>query len=233
MTFSLNLARSFRAPTVQELFADGLDAPSGTYTIGNADLSPEAGFGIDASLKGSFASAVFELSPYVNYIGNYVYGFLNGDTILAFPVRRFAATDARLAGFEASVLVQPAANLALKASVDGVHADDTRNNTPLPFTPPMRGLLRGSYQDNQFWGMAELRLAASQTRLGEGDTQTEGYGVVNLAAGIRFVQEGLVHSVSVHCDNVFDRVYRDHLSVIKDFVPQPGRGLRLNYELAY
>ena len=233
LTLSLNFARSFRAPTVQELFADGIDAPSGTYTIGSPNLSPEAGFGIDASVKGNFATIVFEVSPYLNFINNYVYGFLDGDSILAFPVRRFAATDARLMGFEASVMMQPASNFALKASVDGVQADDTKNNSPLPFTPPMRALLRGSYQDSRYLGMAELRLAASQTRLGEGDTQTEGYGIVNLGAGVRFAQESLVHTVGVHCDNVFDRVYRDHLSVIKDFVPQPGRGIRLTYELAY
>lgn len=44
---------------------------------------------------------------------------------------------------------------------------------------------------------------------------------------------GLISEISLHCDNVFNRVYRDNLSVIKDFVPQPGRGFRLNYQLAY
>ena len=39
--------------------------------------------------------------------------------------------------------------------------------------------------------------------------------------------------ISLHFDNVFNTVYRDNLSVIKDFVPQPGRGMRLNYELLY
>ena len=34
-------------------------------------------------------------------------------------------------------------------------------------------------------------------------------------------------------DNVFNTVYRDNLSVIKDFLPQPGRGIRLNYQLLY
>ena len=229
----MNLARSFRAPTVQELFANGLDAPSGTYTIGSADLHPETGFGIDASLKGNLTNVVFELTPYVNFINNYVYGFLRGDTLLSFPVRQFAATDARLTGFEASTMVQIAQNFAVKASADYVEAQDTRNNVPLPFTPPLRGLLRVNYQDNTYSGMAEWRLAASQTRLGDGDTPTEGYGIVNIGAGIRFAQEGVVHSISLHCDNLFNRVYRDNLSVIKDFVPQPSRGIRLNYDLVF
>ena len=36
---SFSVARSFRAPTVQELFANGLDAASGTYSIGTAIAS--------------------------------------------------------------------------------------------------------------------------------------------------------------------------------------------------
>jgi iron complex outermembrane recepter protein len=233
LTLSLNLARSFRAPTVQELFANGLDAPSGTYTIGAADLDPETGFGIDASLKGNMSGFSFELTPYVNFINEYIYGFLTGEELLGFPVRRFAATEARLMGFEATGMVQMVRNVALKASVDYVNAEDTKNSVPLPFTPPARGLLRASYQDRLYSGMVELRLAASQTRLGDGDTPTEGYGVVNIAAGVRLTQDGIVHNISLHCDNLFDQVYRDNLSVIKDFVPQPARGFRLNYDLVF
>ena len=233
VTGSLSFARSFRAPTVQELFANGLDAASGTYSIGTASLGPETGLGADASLKGTLTNVVFEVSPFVNYIDHYIYGFLRGDVIQDFPVRQFAATNARLAGFETSVTVQPAKYFALKASSDYVNAEDTDRNVPLPFIPPLRGLLRGTFQDETYMGMAEWRVAASQTRLGDGDTPTSGYAVVNLGVGLRLIQQGLVHNISIHCDNVFNRVYRDNLSVIKDFIPQPARGFRLNYELVY
>jgi iron complex outermembrane receptor protein len=230
---SFSLARSFRAPTVQELFANGLDAASATYSKGDATLKPETGFGIDASLKGNFKDVSFELSPYVNIINNYIFGFLTGDTLLAFPVRQFAATDARLIGFEASLTVQPVQHLAIRASADYVNAQDTKNNEPLPFTPPMRGLFRVSYQDKLYSGMAELRAAAKQMRIGEGETETPGYGIVNLGFGLRLPQVDLVHAISLHMDNAFNQVYRDHLSVIKNFLPQPARGLRLNYDLIF
>jgi iron complex outermembrane receptor protein len=233
VTGSLNFARSFRAPTVQELFANGLDAASGTYSIGTASLGPETGFGVDASLKGEFSNVAFELSPYLNYINSFIYGFLRGDTIQGFPVRQFAATNARLMGFEATLTVEPWEYVAIKASSDYVNAQDTQNDVPLPFTPPLRGLLRGTYQDPRWMGMAELRMAASQTRLGEGDTPTAGYSVMNVGFGVRFTRQGAVHSISLHCENVFNTVYRDNLSVVKDFLPQPGRGFRLNYELIY
>jgi len=233
LTGSLSFARSFRAPTVQELFANGLDAPSGTYTVGTPGIGPETGLGADVSLKGNFANASFELSPYANSIRNYIYGFLRGDTIQGIPVRQFGATNARLFGFDASVTVQPAQYFALKAGADYVNVEDTRRNVPLPFTPPLRGLLRATYQDRTYMGMVETRLAASQTRLGEGDTPTPGYAVVNVGVGMRFARQRAVNNISIHCDNVFNSVYRDNLSVIKDFIPQPGRGFRLNYQATY
>jgi iron complex outermembrane recepter protein len=230
---SLSLARSFRAPTVQELFANGLDAPSGTYTIGTAGLNPETGFGADASVKGNFANASFELSPYINSISHYIYGFLRGDTIQGFPVRQFGATNARLFGFDASATVQPFRSFAIKAGADYVKAEDTKQHVPLPFTPPLRGLLRVTYQDPIYMAMIETRAAAKQTRLGEGDTPTAGYAIVNVGVGVRLTRQRLVNNISLHCDNLFNRVYRDNLSVIKDFIPQPARGFRLNYQAEF
>jgi iron complex outermembrane receptor protein len=218
---------------VQELFANGLDAPSGTYTIGTAGLVPETGLGADASLKGNFARTSFELSPYANFIHDYIYGFLRGDVIQGFPVRQFGATNARLFGVDASVTVQPLEYVALKAGADYVNAEDTKQNVPLPFTPPLRGLLRATYQNSTYMGVVETRLAARQTRLGAGDTPTGGYAVVNLGVGMRFARQRVVNNISLHCDNVFNRVYRDNLSVIKDFIPQPARGFRLNYQATY
>ena len=233
VTGSVNFARSFRAPTVQELFANGLDAASGTFSIGTASLGPETGFGVDASLKGTYERATFELSPYVNYINSYIYGFLRGDTIEDFPVRQFAATNARLMGFEASATVAATPTIAIRASADYVNAQDTKRNAPLPFIPPLRALVRATYQDSRWMGLLELRGAARQRRLGEGDTPTSGYTVMNLGAGVRFVRQGMVHNLSIRCDNLFNTVYRDNLSVIKDFLPQPARGFRVNYQLLY
>ena len=226
---SISLARSFRAPTVQEMFANGLDAASGTYSIGNSSLGPETGLGVDASLKGSFTRATFEVSPYANFISDYIYDFLTGDTIQAFPVREFAATDARLVGFEAKVDIEAAPHVVLLASSDYVNAQNTRTDTPLPFTPPWRGVVRATYRDESRTGMVEVRLAADQNRLGPGETATKGYAVLNLGAGLRITKGGFVHEIGLHVDNVFDTEYRDHLSVVKDFLPQPGRALKLDY----
>ena len=233
LTATLSVARSFRAPTVQELFANGLDAASATYSRGDAGLGPEIGFGIDASLKGNFLSASFEITPYVNIIDRYIYAFLTGDTLQAFPVRQFSSTNARLTGFEASATVQPLPNVAVRATMDYVNAEDTRRNVPLPFTPPMRGLVSLRYQDNISSAMVQWRLAARQSRLGDGDTPTAGYGVINIGSGFRIAGAGLIHTIGIYCDNLLNKEYRDNLSAVKDFLPQPARGFRLTYDLIF
>jgi iron complex outermembrane receptor protein len=233
MTLSLSIARSFRAPTVQELFANGLDAASSTYSKGDAGLTPETGFGIDASFKARTPFLLVEISPYANFINDYIYAFLTGDTLENFPVRHFSATNARLMGFEAGITVEPVARIAVRGTVDYVNAEDTKNSVPLPFTPPLRGLLSVKYQDEVYSAVLEWRLAAAQTRLGDGDTPTAGYGLLNCGAGIRLASGRLVHALSVRCDNLLNRAYRDNLSVIKDFLPQPARSFRLAYDLLF
>ncbi|HYK09950.1 MAG TPA: TonB-dependent receptor [Gemmatimonadales bacterium] len=233
LTGSFSVARSFRPPTVQELFANGLDAASSTYSIGTSTLTPETGAGLDASLRGEFGRASFQVSPYLNVISNYIYGFLRGDTIQGFPVRQFSATTARLAGFEANLTVAATSTIVLEARSDYVHAEDTRQHVPLPFIPPLRGLFRARYQGSDYTGMIEWRLAARQTRLGQGDTPTPGYAVMNVGVGMHLTQGDLTSLVSLECENVFNTVYRDNLSVIKDFVPQPGRGFRLAYDMLF
>jgi iron complex outermembrane receptor protein len=233
LTASFSLARSFRPPTVQELFANGLDAASGTYSVGTATLKPETGTGLEASLHGEFGRAAFEVTPYLNVINAYIYGFLRGDTTQGFPVRQFAATDARLAGFEASLTVAATPTVILEARSDYVNAEDTRQHVPLPFIPPLRGLIRASYQRSTYQGMVEWRMAARQTRLGDGDTPTAGYAVMDVGVGMRLTRGAVVSQITLHCENLLNTVYRDNLSVIKDFVPQPGRGFRLTYDLLY
>jgi iron complex outermembrane receptor protein len=230
---SLSFGRSFRAATVQELFAQGADAASNTYSMGDPNLSPETALGVNASLKVHFPDFSFEVTPYINYINNYIYAYLRGDTIESLPVRQFSASDARLYGYEASITVEPISGIAAETSVNYVNAQDIKGNVPLPFIPPLHGFMRLTYRNSVYTGSVEWRLAASQTRLGPGDTYTAGYGVVNIGAGVRLVSGGLVHDIGFHCDNLFNQVYRDNLSVIKDFIPMPGRGLRLNYDLMF
>ncbi len=241
-TASLSIARSFRPPTVQELFANGLDASSASYSIGSSSLAPEYGFGIDGSVRGTAGVVSFELSQYVNFINNFIYGKYTGADSMGFPVRVFTQTNARILGFEAGITVALARYLALKATLDYVNAEQTQDTVqPLPNIPPLRELLRLTYQDEVFSAMGECRLAAAQDQSGVGDIPTSGYAVLNAGVGVRLPQGDMVHNISIHCDNLLNTIYYDNLSNIRYYtpggngiyVPQSGRGFRLNYDLTF
>jgi len=235
---SISIGRSFRAPTVQELWGRGPDDASQSSILGDSTLVPETGLEFDASFKGQWHSFSFEVSPFLNLISNYLYSYFTGvtDTINtpSYEYRQFAQANARLFGLEATTSIQLMEHWALTASGSYVNASIVNDSTtPLPFIPPLKGILRLDYLDNVYSGTIEWRLAAPQYRLGPGDDSVQGYSVVNIGAGIRLTSGSAVHYISVHCDNLLNQLYRDNLSVIHDFLPQPGRGFRLAYDVIY
>ena len=78
---------------------------------------------------------------------------------------------------------------------------------------------------------AEVRWAGKATRLGDFEEPTAAYAVLNLDAGIQLMVGGRLHSITARVDNVFDTEYRNHLSRIKDLMPQPGRNFALLYRV--
>jgi iron complex outermembrane receptor protein len=234
---SLSIGRSFRAPTMQELFAVGPDDASASVMVGDSNLVPETSLGIDMSVTARFSKFTLSFSPFVNFINNYIYSYdtrvLDTTYGSGYNYRDFAQTTARLYGAELSVTSQLSDHIALTASSDYVNAEDTKRDTALPSTPPLRGLLQLNYLDNLFSGMIEWRLVAAQNRLGDGDFYTAGYGVVNLGFGVRLYSGETVHNISIHCDNLFNKLYYDNLSAIVFFMPQAARGFRLTYDVIF
>jgi iron complex outermembrane receptor protein len=76
-----------------------------------------------------------------------------------------------------------------------------------------------------------VKWAADATRLGDFETTTQGYATLNFNAGIQLLVASRLHSITLRIDNVFDTEYRNHLSRIKDVMPQPGRNFALMYRV--
>ena len=77
----------------------------------------------------------------------------------------------------------------------------------------------------------EWRLAGEQDRVAENETATDGYSLLEIGAGLRWIAWGQSHSLTLGIGNVTDRAWRDHLSRIRTVAPQPGRNLRLTYHV--
>ena len=105
--------------------------------------------------------------------------------------------------------------------------------TPLPRIPPLR--LRGGlrYQHNAFQAGAEMVGAADQKRVFTNEEPTAGYGTLKLFAAYSFQSGGATHTLTGRLDNATNELYRNHLSRMRDVVPEMGRNARVVYSLTF
>ena len=104
---------------------------------------------------------------------------------------------------------------------------------PLPRIPPFR--LRGGlrYQHNAFQAGGEVVRAAKQDRLAVGEEPTDGYTRLKLFTSYSFGTGGGVSTITARLDNATNELYRNHLSLIKQLVPEMGRNFKLLYNVTF
>jgi len=69
--------------------------------------------------------------------------------------------------------------------------------------------------------------------VGEFEETTDGYAVLGLSTGVRLTLGGRLHVVTLGIENVTDEEYRNHLSRVKEILPEAGRGLKLTYRVVF
>jgi iron complex outermembrane receptor protein len=99
--------------------------------------------------------------------------------------------------------------------------------------PPLRGWVGLGWERGGFHAEGEVRAAAKQDRVFGAETATPGYTVVNGHVSYKFTTGRTAHIVTLRLDNAGDRLYRNHLSYIKDLAPEMGRSLKLVYSLRF
>jgi iron complex outermembrane receptor protein len=231
-----SVSRSFRAPTVEELFSGALHAGTGSVEYGEPTLEAERGTSVEGVLRISDRRWNGQFVAYRNRIENYVHLLAQPDTMVdGHPVNvyRYGQTEAVLQGVEAFLEWAARADLALGLSGDLLHARQA-DGTPLSYMPPPRvgGFARW---DNGTWSLgAEAHHELRQDRVGSADESvTPAHTVVRMDAGLRFTRGALVHSITLRADNLANELHREATSRIKDFAPNPGRNVSLVYRVLF
>lgn len=229
-------ARSHRNPVVEELFADGPHLCSGTYELGDPDITDEIGYGADMFI--SWKNDIFriELAGFTNYFENFIIfepvGGTDPDSGL--PFFQYMEDKARFYGGEVSMKLQPNERFTAGVGMDYVNARRmTGDRDYLPFIPPFRVRTNLEYDYGRGWVGAEARTTAAQERVAAMEDTTDGYTILGLSAGYRFNSSGR-HIVILRVDNLMDTKYRDHLSRVEDrHYSMPGRDFRLSYRWVF
>jgi iron complex outermembrane receptor protein len=231
--FVANYTRSYRAPAIEELYNNGPHIGNLVFEVGNPDLLRERGDGVELSLRHQSRSVRAEVNSFYYKFDDYVFLALTGEVEDGLNQAQYNQARARYMGAEAKLDTRLHPNLWLNLSVDAVDAQLTDTKTPLPRIPPVRGRIGFDFRKAGFSLRPELVLSNAQFQLYPTETRTAGYGVFNLMGSYTIARQHMMHVFSATLFNATDQLYRNHLSFIKDYAPEIGRGIRVSYTMNF
>lgn len=233
--FGLNASHTERAPSAEELFANGPHAGTQAFEVGNPGFAKEISDGLEATLKGSGDGYIFGLSAYHNWFRNFIYENPTGATEDDLPVFQYSQADARLWGFEAEASARLAKFGETAINIDGL-ADYTRativDRGPAPRIPPLRLLGGVEAQGQMVQVRGEVEHVTAQDRVAALETTTPAYTMVNASVSLRPFGRDSKTTFMVSANNLFDVEARRHASFLKDYAPLAGRDIRVTARLA-
>ncbi|MES3152517.1 TonB-dependent receptor [Sphingomonas faeni] len=236
----LNASRTERAPSAEELFANGAHAGTQAYELGSADFRLEKSWGLEGTLHAHGDGFSFDASAYYNWFSNYISenrvdpsvcqtAATPSGRIVDLPCFQYQQADARYYGVEANASVRLAriGGYVINADAlgDYVHANIV-DDGPVPRIPPMRVLGGLEAQGDRVNGRIEVEHVFDQNRIAAFETPTSDYTMVNASIGLSpFGKDGKT-SLLLSANNLFDVNARRHASFLKDFAPLAGRDFR-------
>lgn len=246
-----SVARSERAPTVEELFsnidtttcsrpADNEDLTfhfaTGLLEVGNSQLDPETSRNVELALRKTAGAWTGELNVYYNDIRDYIFLRDTGVSFEEQPIAIYESRDATFAGLEARLSrVYPVSDrLGLEVALQADHVRARFKDANVPRIPPGRVGIEFTLAANPWTLGIGAQRVDRQSDTAEFELNTDGYTDVTAYADYHWaLQGGLDFQVFARGENLLDEEIRNHTSFVKNFAPQAGRNITLGVTLSY
>jgi len=247
---ALTLTYAERAPTAQELFANGVHAATSTFELGNPNLGLESSLGIDLNLRKRTGWVTGSIGGYYTryngFIGLFPTGAVrvtpDGDVFNEFG---YSSVDAEFLGGEVEAQFHllhplegteadaPRTNLHWEVRADAVRARNAESGGSLPRIPPFHLTNALVFQRGGFTARLEGIYAAPQDRLAANELRTDSYFLLNASVNYEFKIAKTTCDVFVKGMNLTNEQAREHTSFLKDQLPLPGRGLVVGMQMKF
>lgn len=233
-----NVSRAVRAPSAEELFSNGPHVATQAYEVGNPYFRTEKSWGGEVYARGVAGPVRFQITGYANWFDDYIYEVATGDEIDKLPVFQFFQSDARYLGVEGEVSTtfidggEGGFSLGGNLVADYVNAE-LGDGSAVPRIPPFRVLAGIDASQGAFGGRVEVEHAIRQTRVAAFETETPAFTLVNASLTWHPLGEKRETAIILSANNIFDVDARRHASFTKDFVPLPGRDIRVSARLSF
>jgi iron complex outermembrane receptor protein len=241
-----------RAPADAELFSKGVHEATGTFEIGNPDLDKERAQTFELGFRKAAGPFRFDASAYYTKFNGFIFKSIEGkcnDTLATcdlnpvnpddFELDRvlYQQRDATFYGVELFGELDIGRVWRGTWGIDGrydfvrARFEDAEGGN-VPRIPPHRAGAGVYYRDTNWFARLGFLHAFDQNRVGEGETPTEGYTLLNADLAYTFKLEGQAGlapemTIGLKGENLLDDDVRNHVSFKKDEVLLPGQTIRL------
>jgi iron complex outermembrane receptor protein len=252
LNIKLHFGTAWRAPSVSELYSDGVHHGSASYELGNANLTSERAFSTNLAFdltvpnRHSKTGLRASLALYQNEVNDFIYLQPQAQPVLtirgAFPAFEYQQTDARLRGLDWTANWQFSKNLALESGASILRALNKTTDEYLIFMPADNFSHSLTWFPSFFKNQEEqttslkltMRNVLEQTRVPEGldfAPAPDGYTLFDAAFSTTFKLNNQPLNVGLAVQNLFNTTYRSYLNRLRYFSDEMGRNVsvRLKY----
>jgi len=231
LRLSLNAGYTERAPTEVELFADGPHAATQAFEIGDANLKTETATSLEGVARWQIGGATIDFNVWRSSFDGFIAFNPTNQIEDDLPVFLVSQKDATLTGAELHVawafgeiggwsVVGDGGVDTVRGSYDGSGA--------IARMPPAMVTLGLEAKSQQMRVRAEVQSFAEQTRTAAFETKTNGSTALNALWSWRPVQSNDRIELTFEGRNLTNEDIREHTSFLKDYLPKPGRSIRVS-----
>ncbi len=239
--------RSYQAPGVDELFSEGPHLAVYRFEKGNPDLEDEQGLGTELFTRISTDRLRFRGSIFRNQIDDYIYVRNTGEESLKrtdLTAYQFSGDRVLMHGAEANYELRLTDWLMHNATFSYVRGEfidpdsrppflSTSSGDGIPLMPPFNGRVELEYNRSDLKVGLRGRFATDQDRTDEYEVPTDGYLIGDLYAQYNLEYGNQMHTFSFTLENFTNTEYRQHLSQIREIMPEPGINAKLLYRFYF
>ncbi len=214
LSLLVNVGRSFRFPSISELFYTGL---TGRGTVfGKLDLEPEKSLNFDIGFRYFHDKFFISIYGFSNSVSDMIqkYSGLNEEEYFYRNL-----SQARISGLEGEFYLSVSKDVELYVNFHHIKGREKDSDTYLNYIPPSRLTFWTKFSQGKFWLEPKVTLAASQKNPGPLEKEIDGYSLFNAIFGYKLNPKVTFLAI---VQNLFDQTYR--FSADDQGVDAPGRG---------
>lgn len=247
-TMKMNLGKSFRMVTANELSSNGVHHGTFRHEVGDNTLKAEQSYQVDYSVEfkkrfnGFFDQLQINTSLFGNYFPNFIFLNPTGEfSWLPDAGQYYKYEQSKVAryGGEVQIILDFANIFRFESSADYVYAKDMDSKYPIPFTPPFSLLNEFSINLNKLACFTQNRVALSyrytdaQSRVSRNELSTPSSSVFDVSVQLGFPIFKQHTKLIFQTQNIFNTKYYNHLSFYRNLdIPEVGRNFRLSIQMA-